>query len=102
MKCAGYRGQERERERRARIVLYDCGTNRDQVQRELYSDRYKPHSGRIASANWHADITFEHVPSDYAALKIVRVPEDGTGGDTLWAYVFLFTRLGIYILTYIL
>ncbi len=28
-------------------------------------------------------ITFEHVPSDYAVLKMVTVPE--TGGDTIWA-----------------
>ncbi|KAF9483699.1 taurine catabolism dioxygenase [Pholiota conissans] len=36
-----------------------------------------------ASSGWHADITFEHVPSDYAILKIHTLPE--TGGDTLWA-----------------
>jgi alpha-ketoglutarate-dependent taurine dioxygenase len=28
-------------------------------------------------------ITFEHVPSDYAVLKMTVVPE--TGGDTIWA-----------------
>lgn len=28
-------------------------------------------------------ITFEHVPSDYAILKMTVVPE--TGGDTIWA-----------------
>ncbi|KAK7047780.1 hypothetical protein VNI00_006108 [Paramarasmius palmivorus] len=36
-----------------------------------------------ASQGWHADITFEKVPSDYAILKIHTLPE--TGGDTLWA-----------------
>ncbi|ESK83005.1 family taurine [Moniliophthora roreri MCA 2997] len=36
-----------------------------------------------ASEGWHADITFENVPSDYAILKIHTLPE--TGGDTLWA-----------------
>jgi alpha-ketoglutarate-dependent taurine dioxygenase len=30
-------------------------------------------------------ITFERIPSDYAILKILTIPEDGTGGDTLWA-----------------
>lgn len=30
-------------------------------------------------------ITFEKVPSDYAILKITHLPEDQTGGDTLWA-----------------
>ncbi|KAF2815363.1 putative TfdA family taurine dioxygenase [Mytilinidion resinicola] len=37
----------------------------------------------LASTLWHSDITFEHVPSDYAVLKMTIVPE--TGGDTIWA-----------------
>lgn len=36
---------------------------------------------RFASAGWHADITFEPVPSDYAMLKIHTLPP--TGGDTV-------------------
>jgi len=40
-------------------------------------------TSRYASVGWHADITFEPVPSDYAMLKIHTLPE--TGGDTLWA-----------------
>ncbi|KAF8918711.1 hypothetical protein CPB85DRAFT_1430406 [Mucidula mucida] len=36
-----------------------------------------------ASTGWHADITFERVPSDYAILKMHTLPE--VGGDTLWA-----------------
>jgi alpha-ketoglutarate-dependent taurine dioxygenase len=36
---------------------------------------------RFASAGWHADITFEPVPSDYAMLKIHNLPP--TGGDTV-------------------
>ncbi|KAM0806629.1 putative alpha-ketoglutarate-dependent sulfonate dioxygenase [Seiridium cardinale] len=39
---------------------------------------------RLASEGWHADITFERVPSDYAVLKITQKPDD-VGGDTLWA-----------------
>ncbi|KAJ7280051.1 hypothetical protein C8J57DRAFT_1301503 [Mycena rebaudengoi] len=35
-----------------------------------------------ASNGWHADITFEHVPSDYAILKMHTLPP--VGGDTLW------------------
>lgn len=38
---------------------------------------------RFASAGYHADITFERVPSDYAMLKIHTLPP--TGGDTMWA-----------------
>ncbi|KAG5359229.1 Alpha-ketoglutarate-dependent taurine dioxygenase [Yarrowia sp. C11] len=37
-----------------------------------------------ASRGWHTDITFEPVPSDYAILKLLQIPENG-GGDTLWA-----------------
>lgn len=40
-------------------------------------------TSRLASVGWHADITFEPVPSDYAMLKIHTLPK--TGGDTLWA-----------------
>lgn len=40
-------------------------------------------SSRLASVGWHADITFEPVPSDYAMLKIHTLP--GCGGDTLWS-----------------
>ena len=38
-------------------------------------------TSRLASVAWHADITFEPVPSDYAMLKIHTLPE--TGGDTV-------------------
>lgn len=40
-------------------------------------------TSRLASVGWHADITFEPIPSDYAMLKIHTLP--ATGGDTLWA-----------------
>ena len=43
---------------------------------------------RISSASWHADITFEPIPSDYAILKVHTLPKINghvTGGDTLWA-----------------
>lgn len=47
---------------------------------------------RLASTGWHADITFEPVPSDYAALKIHTLPE--TGGDTVCG--FQITQSGFY------
>jgi len=53
--------------------------------RKHYDDRYGYHNRRLASKGWHSDITFEHIPSDYAVLKLVTVPADGSGGDTLWA-----------------
>lgn len=52
--------------------------------RKYYADRYGYTAKRLASEGWHADITFEHIPSDYAILKVVQPPED-VGGDTLWA-----------------
>ncbi|PVH83959.1 taurine catabolism dioxygenase [Cadophora sp. DSE1049] len=51
--------------------------------RKYYQGRFFG-SKRLASEGWHADITFERIPSDYAILKIVKTPEDA-GGDTLWA-----------------
>lgn len=45
-------------------------------------------------ANHFKSITFEHVPSDYALLKITELPEDQSGGDTLWASGYeLYDRL---------
>ncbi|KAI1857199.1 uncharacterized protein JN550_013436 [Neoarthrinium moseri] len=32
---------------------------------------------------WHSDITFEPVPSDYTLLRLTQLPK--FGGDTLWA-----------------
>ncbi|TVY34317.1 putative alpha-ketoglutarate-dependent sulfonate dioxygenase [Lachnellula subtilissima] len=52
-------------------------------QRKLYHNLFGS-SKKLASEGWHADITFERVPSDYAILKITKTPED-VGGDTLWA-----------------
>ncbi|RVX72580.1 hypothetical protein B0A52_03976 [Exophiala mesophila] len=52
--------------------------------RKFYKDRFSPETKRLASEGWHADITFERIPSDYAILKIINLPEDA-GGDTLWA-----------------
>lgn len=37
------------------------------------------------SYGWHSDITFEPVPAAYSALKIVQRPDEGSGGDTLFA-----------------
>ncbi|KAF2497150.1 taurine catabolism dioxygenase [Lophium mytilinum] len=51
--------------------------------RKYYKGRFF-NSKRLASEGWHADITFERIPSDYAILKIVKTPDD-VGGDTLWA-----------------
>lgn len=36
-----------------------------------------------SSEGWHADITFEPVPSNYSSLKLTELPPNG--GDTLWS-----------------
>ncbi|EJT51501.1 taurine dioxygenase [Trichosporon asahii var. asahii CBS 2479] len=43
-------------------------------------------SRRPGAKEWHSDITFEPVPSDYASLVIRKLPE--VGGDTLWASAY--------------
>ncbi|KAI1425730.1 TauD-domain-containing protein [Xylaria sp. FL1777] len=48
--------------------------------RQQQSAWNKPQTRRL---EWHSDITFEPVPSDYALLRLVELPK--TGGDTLWA-----------------
>ncbi|KAJ3536916.1 hypothetical protein NM208_g6519 [Fusarium decemcellulare] len=61
--------------------------------RKFYHDRFSSLSKSLAGEGWHADITFEHIPSDYAILKIIQPPED-VGGDTLWASGYeLYDRL---------
>jgi alpha-ketoglutarate-dependent taurine dioxygenase len=54
---------------------------------------------RFASAGWHADITFEPVPSDYAMLKIHTLPP--TGGDTVrWFESFNFSWCHFWLQTF--
>jgi len=61
--------------------------------KKYYQDRYASNNKQLAGVGWHADITFEHVPSDYAILKITQPPTD-VGGDTLWASGYeLYDRL---------
>ncbi|KAG8717840.1 hypothetical protein FRC08_006524 [Ceratobasidium sp. 394] len=58
------------------------------ISSERRAEYTRPDFSRLASRGWHADITFEPIPSDYAILKLHTVPElNGhvTGGDTLWA-----------------
>ncbi|RAK95671.1 TauD/TfdA dioxygenase family protein [Aspergillus ibericus CBS 121593] len=47
---------------------------------KLYKGYDKKQSQR---REWHSDITFEPVPSDYTVLRLTELPV--TGGDTLWA-----------------
>jgi alpha-ketoglutarate-dependent taurine dioxygenase len=54
--------------------------------KKIYADRYTWSSGsrrQTGKNEWHSDITFEPIPSDYALLRLTQLPK--TGGDTLWA-----------------
>ncbi|GAA5890782.1 hypothetical protein JCM6882_000660 [Rhodosporidiobolus microsporus] len=45
-----------------------------------------PGTSMLADKGWHADITFEPFPSDFAILNMWSLPENG--GDTLWASAY--------------
>ncbi|KAK4442208.1 taurine dioxygenase [Podospora aff. communis PSN243] len=54
--------------------------------KKLYKDRFSAWDGdrrQSSKGQWHSDITFEPVPSDYALLRLTQLPK--SGGDTLWA-----------------
>ncbi|KNG81033.1 hypothetical protein ANOM_010687 [Aspergillus nomiae NRRL 13137] len=58
--------------------------------KKLYKSRVIRH--QTARKEWHSDITFEPVPSDYTILRLTVLPR--TGGDTLWASGYeLYDRL---------
>ncbi|OTB06999.1 hypothetical protein M426DRAFT_318362 [Hypoxylon sp. CI-4A] len=69
----------------------DGGGNDDEIStissvqaKKLYSKKDAWAEKKQSQKNqWHSDITFEPVPSDYALLRITQLPK--TGGDTLWA-----------------
>ncbi|BEI79629.1 hypothetical protein CcaverHIS002_0101580 [Cutaneotrichosporon cavernicola] len=57
----------------------------------VFGDKFKQSDGDIRNRRrgrdqWHSDITFENVPSDYASLVIRTLPT--VGGDTLWASAY--------------
>ena len=60
--------------------------------KQLYADRFNTTFRQSAKQNWHSDITFENLPSDYAVLRLTELPK--SGGDTLWASGYeLYDRL---------
>ncbi|KAK2798133.1 hypothetical protein FQN50_008944 [Emmonsiellopsis sp. PD_5] len=48
-----------------------------------YSKRFLDQYKQSGRRQWHSDITFEPIPSDYAILRLTELPS--SGGDTLWA-----------------
>ena len=48
--------------------------------KRLFSDRYVAGPTHQSLRNeWHSDIAFEPVPSDYAVLKVTQLPKTGGG-----------------------
>ncbi|KAJ3134365.1 hypothetical protein HK100_003625 [Physocladia obscura] len=54
-----------------------------ELEKKYGSYNYK---SELHAYQWHSDITFEPIPSDYAVLKIRDAPPEG--GDTLWASAY--------------
>ena len=61
----------------------EISVNSSEQAKKLYSKRYATFgfgSGRRSGkGQWHSDITFEPVPSDYALLRMTRLPKTGGG-----------------------
>ncbi|CAI6081891.1 unnamed protein product [Clonostachys chloroleuca] len=55
-----------------------------EVTRKLFSEWWTE-IPPLASKTWHSDIAYEKVPTDYSTLYAIKTPEDGSGGDTIWA-----------------
>lgn len=55
------------------------------LDRRQHSTKFRQRIPKFPSVGWHSDITFEPVPADYSALKIVQQPDEGSGGATLFA-----------------
>ncbi|KAI2777394.1 TauD-domain-containing protein [Daldinia loculata] len=62
----------------------EISTISSQQAKKLYSRKDIWAEKKQSQKNqWHSDITFEPIPSDYALLRLTELPK--TGGDTLWA-----------------
>ncbi|OTB15150.1 hypothetical protein K445DRAFT_318532 [Daldinia sp. EC12] len=62
----------------------EISTISSQQAKKLYSRKDVWAEKKQTQKNqWHSDITFEPIPSDYALLRLTELPK--TGGDTLWA-----------------
>ncbi|KAI0377285.1 TauD-domain-containing protein [Hypomontagnella monticulosa] len=62
----------------------EISTISSQQAKKLYAKNIVWSEKKQSQKNqWHSDITFEPIPSDYALLRLTQLPK--TGGDTLWA-----------------
>jgi alpha-ketoglutarate-dependent taurine dioxygenase len=49
------------------------------LAKKIYSDRFAGGKKQSQKSQWHSDITFEPVPSDYALLRLTELPQTGGG-----------------------
>ncbi|KAH0563193.1 hypothetical protein GP486_002239 [Trichoglossum hirsutum] len=73
------------------LTNFDCGkdktvhvistSEKQNPAEDLFSNHNHRRGGNLG--NWHSDISYEQVPSDYTVLRLTELPQ--TGGDTLWA-----------------
>lgn len=47
--------------------------------KQLFQGRYVGPRHQSLRNEWHSDITFEPIPSDYAFLRVTQLPETGGG-----------------------
>lgn len=47
--------------------------------KEIYKNRSLDLKKQSSKAGWHSDITFEPIPSDYAILRLTKLPSTGGG-----------------------
>lgn len=68
----------------------EISTISSQQAKKLYSRKDVWAEKKQSQKNqWHSDITFEPIPSDYALLRLTELPK--TGGGT---YLSIFSSLG--------
>jgi alpha-ketoglutarate-dependent taurine dioxygenase len=54
-----------------------------QHNRDKFDDYLNTKQKQFARRGWHADTSYENIPSDYIGMKMVKAPM--TGGDTVFA-----------------
>lgn len=48
--------------------------------KKIYADRFlRTNKQQSQKSQWHSDITFEPIPSDYALLRLTELPTTGGG-----------------------
>jgi alpha-ketoglutarate-dependent taurine dioxygenase len=77
----------------------ELGGNDDEISvisseqaKKIYKDTLLFQTGKKQSGKeqWHSDITFEPIPSDYAILRLTKLPK--TGGGMCFFIQFIFSH----------